>query len=329
MRTLKNYYHCKWGFHDCHFPVWTIFRDRGPIFMPAKIGIALGGGGARGLAHAGVLKVLEQEGIPIHYIAGTSVGAVVGAMYAQNPDIDSVIERFKQSLDGKFYGQLGLNYLNANCAQNGSFLHQATKNIKRRIVINLAQNRKALLKEVRTKNVLSSLIDEGDIEDTKIPLSIIATSLHTGDDVVFRAGDIISAVAASSSIPGFLCPICLNDDLLTDGAVGCPVPVKFLGRMGADIAIGVEISIREYHRMESVNVIDILARADMITSRNLGRMMVKRADIAIFPDTQDIHWSEFSKFDELIEAGIKSATEKLPEIRKAVRKKLPWFKKIF
>ena len=295
--------------------------------MSVKVGIALGGGGARGLAHVGVLKVLEEEGIPIHYITGTSIGAVVGASYAQDPQADLLIKRFEQSLDEAFYSQLGLGYLKTNDCQEGSFLHQTTENIKRRIAINLAQSRTGLLKEVRLKKILVRLIDQGRIEDTKIPLGVVATSLHTGDDIVFKSGDIINAVAASSSIPGFLCPVCLNGDLITDGGVSCPVPVKYLPRGKVDVTIGVELSVRKLSHLESVNAIEIIGRADMITSRNFSRMMARTADVAIFPDTKDIHWSEFSRASELIEAGIESARDKLPEIKKAMKGRLPWYKR--
>jgi NTE family protein len=297
--------------------------------MSVKVGIALGGGGARGIAHFGVLKALEQEGISIDRISGTSIGALVGAMYAQNPDADFLIERFKQSLDEAFYTKLGVGYLKTKGAREGSFFHQATQNIKRQIVLNIAQSRKALIKEVRLRDVLLKFIEEGNIENTRIPLSVVATSLHTGDDVVFTKGDIINAVAASCSIPGFLPPLCVEDDLLADGGVSCPVPVKVLADMGADITIGVEICMRRYHPLENLNIIEIVARAEMITSQRLAGMMVDTADVAISPDTKDIYWSEFSRADELIEAGIKGAKERLGEIREAIRKKTPWYKRIF
>jgi len=297
--------------------------------MPPKIGIALGGGGARGLAHVGILKVLEEEKIPIYCISGASVGAVVGAMYAQNPDADALIERFKTTLDESFYNQLGLKHLRTNYAQEGSFLHQATRSIKRRIVINMAQSRMALLNELRLSAVLARLIDKGNIEDTKIPLAVVSTSLHTGEDIVFRSGEIINAIAASSAIPGFLPPILTNDDLLTDGGTSCPVPVPLLHEMGAHTTIAVEISMREYSPLESPSALEIISRAEMITSRNLARMMADTADVSIFPDTKDIHWSEFFRFNELIEAGMESAREKLSEIKKAIRSKRPWYRRFF
>lgn len=297
--------------------------------MTAKIGVALGGGGARGLAHAGVLRVLEEEGIPVHCVAGVSIGAVVGAMFTQNPNVASMIDRFRRSLDDEFYDQLGLKYLKTDTARNGSFLHQATQTIKRRIVINLVPSRTALLKETRLKNVLMRLVDNGNIENGRIPLAIIATSLNTGEDVVFKKGDIMTALLASSAIPGFLCPVCAEDDLLTDGAVSCGVPVSYLEDMGADVTIGVDVSVREHRPLADLNIIEIINRADLIKSRNLARLTLNMADIAISPDTKDIEWSEFTRADELIEAGAQSARAKLPEIRRIIQKKTPWYRRIF
>jgi len=281
------------------------------------------------MAHLGVLKVLEEVGINIDFISGSSIGAIVGAMYAQNPDAEAVIERIKDSIDDEFHDHLKLGYLKSNGIQNESFLHQVTKIIKRRIVINLARSREALLKNVNLRAILSKFIDEGKIEETKIPLSIVTTNLNTGEDIVFLNGDILDAVATSSSVPGFLPPVYLNQDLLVDGAVSCPVPVRHLSEMGADVTIGVDICIRDYHPLDIRHAIQIIARTEMITSRNLSRMMVNSADIAICPDTKDVQWSDFSRMDELIDAGIKNTREKLPEIIKAVRRKTVWYKRLF
>ena len=265
--------------------------------MTVKIGIALGGGGARGLAHFGVLKALEEAEIPVHFITGASIGAVAGAMYAQNPNAEAVIERFKEHFDEDLYKELQLDCLRTDGHRDDSLLHQITQNIKRRIVINLAQGRKALLKDVRLPDILSRFIDVGLIEETKIPLGILATDLHTGKDILFRAGGIIPAVAASASVSGFFEPVPLNGNLLTDGAVNCPVPVQILRDMGATMTIGVEICTREYHPLEAVNVIEIIARSEMITAKKLSRLMVQMADVAICPDTRDIYWSDFSRPD--------------------------------
>jgi len=296
--------------------------------MGVKLGIALGGGGARGLAHLGVLKVLEEEGIPVHCIAGCSVGAVVGAAYAQHPGADILVERFKASLDESFFSHLGLAYLNSDCSESGSFLHQAARRVRRRLVINLAQSREAILKEGRLREVLSRLIDAGRIEETRLSLAVVATSLDSGREVVFRKGDVIDAVAASSAVPAFLSPVRLEGDLLTDGAVACPVPVRCLASMGADVSLAVEISVRKFFPLEPVNVFEILNRAGMITSRELGRAMARTADVAIFPDTRDVHWADFSRFDELIRAGMEATRESLPRLKAAIRKRRPWYRRI-
>ncbi len=295
--------------------------------MAVKVGLALGGGGARGLAHLGVLKVIEAEEIPIACITGTSAGAVVAAMYAQNPDADALIERFKKSLAEDFFDQLSVSCLKSKCIENDSFISQTTRNIKKRIFINLAQSRRSLLKEFPLQKALVHFIDKGRIEDTKIPLAIVATSLHTGAEIWFESGDIITAVAASSTIPGFFPPVYVNDDLVADGAASCPLPVQHLSTMGADVTLGVEVGMRHYHPLESINAIEIIYRANMITSQRLGAIMVNKADVAIQPDTKDVHWSEFSRCDELIEAGMKAAAAKLPEIRAAIRRKVPWPRK--
>jgi len=243
-------------------------------------------------------------------------------------DVEVMIEKFKQALNEGSFDKLGLEYLTTS-AKEGSFLQQVSKSVKKRIVINLAQNRQALLKSQRLSNMLEALVDAGNLEDAIIPLAVVATDLTTGEDTVFRQGDIFTALAASSAIPGFLTPVSLNNNFLIDGGAGCPVPVKILPEMGANITIGVDISIRKFHPLNSPNIIETISRAEMITSLNLARMMAESADIAIFPDTKDIHWSEFSRFDELIAAGVKSARDKIPAIKKALRKKAPWHRKFW
>jgi NTE family protein len=143
-----------------------------------------------------------------------------------------------------------------------------------------------------------------------------------------ESGDIIAAVAASSTIPGIFPPVAMNDDLVTDGAATCPLPVAHLSKMGADVTIGVEVGMRRYQPMESINAIEIISRANMITSHRLGQLMVNTADVAIQPDTKDVHWSEFTRCDELIEVGMKATVAKLPEIRMAIRRKVSWPRRV-
>jgi NTE family protein len=257
------------------------------------------------------------------------MGAVIGAVYAQNPNTGDMIKKFRENLTEDLYQQLGLNYLKEESAKEGEFFQQTLQKIKKRIVINLAMNKPAILKEVRLREVLGRFVKPGNIEDTKIPLGIVSTSLQSGQDILFRTGNIIDALTASSSIPGFFTPASFPHDLLTDGAVSCPVPVEFLPEMGAEITIGVEINLHRFTPLKELNVIEIMARVNLITSRNLARMMVNKADISICPDTKDIQWSHFNRADELIEAGIQITKAKLPELHEFIRNKYPWYKRVF
>jgi NTE family protein len=257
------------------------------------------------------------------------MGAVVGALYAQNPNSDDLVKTFRAILNENFYEQLGLNHLKEASAKEGEFFQQALQKIKKRIVINLAINKPAILKEVRLREILAKFIKPGNIEDTQIPLGIISTSLQSGQDILFRTGNIIDALTASSSIPGFFSPTSLSDDLLTDGSVSCPVPVEFLPEMGAELTIGVEINLHNFTPLKELNIIEIMARVNLITSRNLARLMVNKADLAICPDTKDIQWSHFSRSEELIEAGVQITRAKLPELHEIIHKKYPWYKRVF
>lgn len=287
----------------------------------AKIGIALGGGGVRGLAHIGVLQVLEDEGIPIFCIAGSSVGAIVGAAYAQTPHAGDLLYRFRESLGKyKFYkdveaackGELG------EVEPKENFWNQVSKRVKQRIVINLAQSKKELFPKEPMIEVIQDLIEAGDIEDANMPLGIVALDLHTGQPVVMTEGDIIQAAIASSSVTGYITPVEYGDMLLTDGGAIAPVPTEFLSMLGADITIGVDITYTKYNKLENYSVVNTVLRADICRAKKMAELMMDMADIKIRPNTGDVHWSQFSRFEECFAAGIEAGKAAIPEIRSAI-----------
>jgi len=145
-----------------------------------KIGLVLGGGGARGLAHIGVLKVLEKNNIPVHVITGTSMGALIGALYAQHPDAEWVEKRVHQFLDSDVFRRSGGNVFRQHRAdyEPEDVLRQLSHRIKKRIVINLAAHRISLMKGERLQLAIDELIDDGKIEDTKIPFACASTDLQ-------------------------------------------------------------------------------------------------------------------------------------------------------
>lgn len=284
----------------------------------AKIGIALGGGGVRGLAHIGVLQVLEDEGIPIHCITGSSVGAVVGAAYAQNPHAGSLLYKFRNTFDKfKFYSDVekACEADPGEMESKESFWGQVSKRVKQRIVVNVAQSKKELFPIAPMVEVVQSLVEEGEIEETNIPLGIVALDLHTGRSIMLTQGEIVRAVIASSSVTGYIRPMEYGDMLLTDGGAISPIPVEFLPPLGGNISIAVDITYTKCSRMDDYNVVNTVLRADVHRSRKMADLMMDLADIKIKPNIGHIHWSQFSRFEECLEAGIKSAKAALPEIK--------------
>jgi len=297
--------------------------------MKKKVGLALGGGGARGLAHIGVLKVLSEEQIPIDFIAGTSMGSIIGAMYAQNPDTAVLIDRLESFFSSQDYDSLGLKYIVPKANSNPSFLSQLVQVVSQRIVVNIAQSRQGVVKTERLSEAVSKLLDKGNIEDTRIPFACTASDLNTGQTVLFRKGDIQKAVTISSSIPGFLSPHKWQGMLLTDGGVTAPVPVKEVRQMGADIVIGVGVDPNHIEPLEDPHVIEIISRVDLVRGKILSKIQLSAADIRLHPQIDEAHWSELLRYKEFINAGIIETQKKLPEIHDLIKRKKNLFRGIF
>jgi NTE family protein len=293
---------------------------QGDQIVKPTIGIALGGGGVRGLAHIGVLKIFEEAKIPIGCIIGSSVGAIVAAMYANNPHADTLIDQFKRTLEMDFYQRVEDACKGEACGTgSASFLSQITDRMKKRIALNLAGHRSHLFSNEGMKQVLFELLPMGKIETSPIPLGIVITNLDKGQDVCVTQGDIFQTVLISSSVTGFLPPMHAREGYLTDGSASCPVPVKYLKSLGATYTVGIEISYSGYEPMSDPSVVDLVTRADAVRAERLADLMVREADLQIRPDTGDVHWSQFSRFEECLQAGIKAGEAALPLLERIAK----------
>jgi len=286
--------------------------------MNRRIGLALGGGGARGLAHLGVLKVLEDNGIPVNLIAGTSMGSVVGAMYAQFPHVDKLIDRWLTFLNGPDFNSLGTRFIVQQKEQTSSLLAQFISVVAKGFYINVSPYRQAILKTSRLSDAIAHLVYDEDIQDTLIPFAAVASDLNSGRTVAMYSGRIREAITISSSIPGFIAPHSRDGQLLTDGAVTAAVPVDVVRAMGADFIIAINVGIQTIPPLDEPNILDIITRVDTIRGINQTEQEIQRADFCIHPDVKNAHWSEFYRFEEFIQAGIDAANEALPEIREKV-----------
>ena len=286
-----------------------------------KIGLVLGGGGARGLGHIGVLKALKKHSIPIHMVAGTSIGAVIGAMYAATLDPHWIENKFKEFIDSEAYKRIGLHRLVPTSQPNSSIFQTAATYMKNQIIINLANDRLGILKQERLSEIIEFLLPVKTFEELKIPFSCLAVDLNSGEDVVFNSGNLIEAIVASSAIPGYIPPIEKDGMLLTDGAVSCPVPVKTVRKMGADFRISVDVGRNHFEPLENPNLLQVLGRAEQITSTRLGEVKSEKADITIRPDTMNVFWAEFDKIDQLIKLGAEETEKQFWQIKDNLKKK--------
>ena len=292
--------------------------------MPAQrinIGLALGGGGARGLVHIGVLKSLKKQGIPVHMVAGASIGATIGAMYAATLDPDWVEKRFRQFVQSDLYKKIGLDRLVPPDQPNSSIFQTAATYVKNQIIVNLANDRLGILKQDRLLQVLEYLIPVKTFEELKIPFSCLTLDLNSGEDIIFKTGDLVEAILASSAIPGFIPPVEKNGLLLTDGSVSCPVPVITVRKMGADFSISVNVGMNNFETLQNPNLLQVLGRAEQITSTRLGELKANTADITIRPNTMDVYWAEFNKIDQLIQNGENETDQLLWDIKTNLKKK--------
>jgi NTE family protein len=290
------------------------------LFKRPKIGLALGAGGARGLAHIGVLKIFEQENIPIDFIAGTSIGALIGAMYALNPDAAAVEKKMFDYINSPGYKKAHLERFTKGKEADGLFAHLATF-LTERIVINLAPSLISLVSNKKLKQALLCMINETDIKKTEIPFSAVASDLVSGREVVLNSGNIITAIISSGSIPGFLPPVSMSDYFLLDGSVVQTVPVKVVSDMGADVVFAVDVSQNLDKITEFDNILDVMNRTSQMTSKALTDLQLKGADIILKPKVGQYHWSEFDFFNILINEGARVTREILPEIKKKLNRK--------
>jgi len=292
-----------------------------------RIGLALGGGGARGLAHIGVLKVFEKEHIPVDILVGTSIGALVGGAFAagMSPvDIEKRVEEYLSSPE--FQSSAIKAFEEAHEREGEEGLAQKIQNyFRNRFYMVQAMLKPGILSNEDFKDTIDYFIPDIQIEDTQIPFRAVATDLVSGEQIVFSNGSLRQAVVASCAVPGAVEPLKEGDMLLSDGGIICLVPISIARREGADIVVAVGVD-RDICSGEALNnVIDIYIRASEIMSHELQDYELMDADILIEPEVGNLHWSSFSQAIYLIQEGERAATEKLSLIRDAIPITRKWF----
>ena len=282
------------------------------MYKSLKIGVALGGGGARGACHIGVLKSLERRGIIPDIISGTSAGSMIGAMYASQASAAIVEEKYTEHVNGEDFKDLGFRYI-PNNEKDDSVFSQVFKQIKNQYILMVSSTRKSLVKNERLAKAANNLFESNQFDDLKIPLIVTATDLISGKPMLYKAGNVVDAVVKSSSIPGFVEPTYIDNRMLLDGGIVFPTPVPpLVGE--CDFIIAVNISKSFNTSEEPDNIFEITNRARDISTLHLNSYLLKQSDFVISPEHKDVHWSAFDRTDEFIENGYNAAESEMEKL---------------
>jgi NTE family protein len=280
-----------------------------------KVGLALGGGAARGLAHIGVMEVLEKEGIPIDMIAGTSMGAIIGGYYASKKDIKSMrpLAITFGSHRIRYFSDFTIPHVNAVRPLATAFGLE-----KVRYFSDFTRPWTGIIKGQRIEQELKKMIGgETEFQDLHIPFSCVAVDIDNGEEVVIKEGKVWEAVRASSSIPVFFTVVKWHGRNLVDGGLMNPVPTKTVRDMGADFIISVNVlPYKATSDTREPNIFSIMMKAFYILDSKFIETSLSAADVVIEPDVVHIAFTDFQRAEECIEKGAAAARKVIPEIKR-------------
>lgn len=267
--------------------LWHKFTT-GDIKDRPKVALVLSGGGARGLAHAGVLKVLDEEKIPVDIVVGVSVGALLGSLYASGIPSEK-IEDMALHINWKNLMSFRLTY-------------------------------QSIYSTKKMEAYIQKHIEDKRFDQLKIPFACMAVDVQTGEKIIFREGLVAPAVRASASIPGVFEPVEYRHRLLIDGGVIDNVPIDIAQIMGADIIIAVVVNA-DLTKVKPNNMLKILTQVISIQSNYIADNQLKNADVVITPKVTDVASSDLDKGKQCVEAGEIATRALILEIKKVILRK--------
>lgn len=297
-----------------------------------KIGLALGSGGARGLAHAGVLEALEEEGIRPDLVAGTSMGAIVGGLYAQTPDPAQVWKRLEAYVDNDDFSSYWAPFVprdETEARDPQARLAGVFDFMQRKLIAVKTVTMPYMQSEEKLRGPLAKLFGPISFSDLEIPLATVALDLVTGESVVFTEGPVVDGIYASSAIPSVFPPVSENGRVIVDGGGPYRVPIAACSDLGAGFIIAVDIPAFEETKFSTG--LDMILRSNTIARQRLNRMICDKADFVIRPNVTEFHWADFAAGEACRARGYKATMELMPELKKQLRWKrsLPYRARMF
>jgi NTE family protein len=283
---------------------------------PPRIGLALGGGGARGGIHIGVLKVLEAEGIPVHCVAGTSIGALIGAAYCLEPDAEALERRLMEYLESETFRKARFPFMKEASSKDGDGIFTRISSfVKKEFLLNLALARPYIISKKQFRENLDFFLPDVRVQDARIPFAAVAADLESGEPVVIREGSIRDAVYASCTFPGVVEAVRWQERLLVDGGIVSQVPVGAARELRAERVIGVNVEKCIGESAEDLSGMEIIFRADDILSAELTRVQTQDVDVLIHPGLGNTKWYDFQRMPEYVAIGEWVTQQRITEIR--------------
>ena len=247
------------------------------------LGLALGGGFARGIAHIGVLKVLEEEGIPVDFVAGTSVGSIIGAGYCSG--------------------------------MTAAELSDLARTLRLSSLARLTLSRYGFYNNDRMVRFFERVLKQHRFEDLKIPLAIVATEFRTGEPAVFTEGKLVDPIRASCAYPGMFLPVEIGGKSYIDGMLAYPVPTTPLRQMGADCVLGIYLSAHWNQARPPKHVFEVIGQCFSIAQAKLADSWKKDASLVIEPELAGFSYDCFERTPELITVGEMAMKAALPQVK--------------
>lgn len=285
-----------------------------------KVGLALGGGAARAFSHIGVLDGLTRHGVPIDIVTGTSMGAIIGAMYATLPDVAAIKARFAAYVDSDEFAESGFNFFKELDSHDEGILAEVGRMARRGVFNTLMVTKTALVNDKPAASSYAYLIEDLSVAETRIPFAAVALDLTSGERVVLKEGRLREVIAASCAMPGVLNPVELEGRMLVDGGWAETVPVGAARQLGADFIIAIDVGDTLRTFKEPRNALDIIARADYLARNALNQEQLKDADVILSPENGVTHWADFSTSALAIRRGEEVVERQIGAVQSALRK---------
>ncbi|MGE3166525.1 MAG: patatin-like phospholipase family protein [Planctomycetota bacterium] len=295
-------------------------------FGSSQVVLALGGGGSRGLAHLGVLQVLEKHGIPVAGVVGTSVGAIVGAAYCLRPDATRLIDHSMRYLrsDRFMHDHFRRMMFGSNEVEQ-NFFQSVLSNVRKSLTFTSLIRRRSIFDGDRLRDLVGDLVEDKTFEQTQIPFAVPAIDLRPPMEVLLTTGPLRPAVTASCSLPGFFPPVEMSGMLLADIGVIGSVPVQAARQLvpGA-VVVAVDISTELAPMQDVSRGWECIMRVEAIAAKKLNELELGQADVVLRPRIGRKYWSDFTELDMMVQAGADEAELRIEDVRSRLQRWLPF-----